>query len=48
MHPLPPTPPHPKYFGVQGKKRKKKNKEKKCVIYFVRLYFEEDILNQNR
>ena len=32
-------------------RKKKKKKEKKCVIYFLHVctvYFEEDILNQNR
>ena len=45
--PPPPPPPHPE----QKKKRKKEKKwgrEGMCNLFRACLYFEEDILNQNR
>ena len=50
MHPPPPTPSSKLLWGEKEEKEKRKiTKQKKmCNLFRACLYFEEDILNQNR
>ena len=41
-------PPPPNYFGEKKKEKKRKKGKEMCNLFRACLYFEEDILNQNR